>query len=181
MDGALYIWNNYKLETVERAHVKANAKSAVTAMYSHNDAFFTGDKQGKIKIWEANRCYDLEQAAKEAKAYKKAKKEYNASKSKMLGQPNSKRIEMFQCKYRSILYKRPLVCLFTIDLEVGPSSHAWMFNSFDSARPKGPHVDGPIKSELRSLCYKDGKLLIGTKCSSVYEADCQPPGGCAAR
>ena len=40
MDGALYIWNNYKLETVERAHVKANAKSAVTAMYSHNDAFF---------------------------------------------------------------------------------------------------------------------------------------------
>ena len=50
-----------------------------------------------------------------------------------------------------------------------------MFNSYDSARPKGPHVDGPIKSELRSLCYKDGKLLIGTKCSSVYEADCQPP------
>ena len=47
---ALYIWNDYKLETVERAHVKANA-IAVTAMYSHNDAFFTGDKQGKIKIW----------------------------------------------------------------------------------------------------------------------------------
>ena len=82
---------------------------------------------------------------------------------------------MLQGKYRCELLKNRLFVFFTIDLEAGPTSHAWMFNSYDSARPKGPHVDGPIKSELRSLCYKDGKLLIGTKCSSVYEADCQPP------
>ena len=35
---------------------------------------FLRRQTSKIKIWEANRCYDLEQAAKEAKAYKKAKK-----------------------------------------------------------------------------------------------------------
>ena len=70
------IWNDYKLETIERGHVKANAKSAVTAMYSHNDAFFTGDKQGKIKIWETNRCYNLEEAAEETRKYKKLKAAY---------------------------------------------------------------------------------------------------------
>ena len=178
MDGALYIWNDYKLETIERAHIKRNSKSAVTAMYSHNDAFFTGDKQGKVKIWEANRCYDLERAATEIKKYKIARKKYHNASSNHADDVEtlkSLRIKMFQYKYKSILFKKPLICLFTIDLAVGPSSHAWMFNSYDSARPKGPHVDGPIKSELRSLCYKDGKLLIGTKCSSIYEADCQPP------
>ena len=178
MDGALYIWNDYKLETIERGHVKANAKSAVTAMYSHNDAFFTGDKQGKIKIWETNRCYNLEEAAEETRKYKKLKAAYEEASKKAapnLDERKEKRIVMLQGKYRCELLKKPLVCLFTIDLEAGPTSHAWMFNSYDSARPKGPHVDGPIKSELRSLCYKDGKLLIGTKCSSVYEADCQPP------
>ena len=48
-------------------------------MYSHNDAFFTGDKQGKIKIWETNRCYNLEEAAEETRKYKKLKAAYAAS------------------------------------------------------------------------------------------------------
>ena len=61
------------------------------------------------------------------------------------------------------LLKKPLVCLFTIDLEglqvmLGCSTHTTLPGRKDL-------VDGPIKSELRSLCYKDGKLLIGTKCS----------------
>ena len=44
MDGA-HIWNDYKLETIERGHVN-QTKSAVTAMFAHN-MHFTGDKQGQ--------------------------------------------------------------------------------------------------------------------------------------
>ena len=156
MDGALYVWDWHKLEYVERAHIKSSAKSAVTAMYSHNDAFFTGDKQGKIKIWEPNACYDLEKSHDAWNKWKKAKDD---------------RASWCTARFLS----SPLICLFTIDMQVGPLSHAWMFNSYDITRPKGPHGDGPIMCETRSLCYKDGKLLIGTKCSSIFEADCTPP------
>ena len=161
MDGAMYVWNEHKLEFIDTSHVKSSSKSALTAMFSHKDAFFTGDKRGKIKIWEPNRCYSMEEGLRNLKA--SAKKE------------PAKQIESKLQKYKSDFLCSPLVCLFTIDMEIGPLSHAWMFNSFDSNKPQGPHSDGPLMSEIRSICYKDGKLLLGTKCSTIFEADCTPP------